>query len=192
MASQKRYRARDWKHPSLDVGSSRIQGAGTFATSFIGVGEVVWIFGGTVFPKDDIDAGKADKRTLMQIDEGLWLGNHVDEPLTDDYFINHSCDPNMWMKDEVTLIARRDIPAGQEVTMDYAMHFVDPDWVMRNVCSCGSQLCRRSITGRDWMLKELQGRYRDHFSPLINWRITKLSASQPSLRDAARFRGFLR
>ena len=174
MASQKHYRARDWKHPSLDVGFSRIQGAGTFAKSFIGVGEVVWIFGGTVFPKDDIDGGRADKRTLMQIDEGLWLGNRVDEPLMDDYFINHSCDPNMWMKDEVTLIARRDIPAGEEVTMDYAMHFADPDWVMRNVCSCGSQLCRRSITGRDWMLKELQERYRDHFSPLINRRIAKL------------------
>ena len=93
MASQKHYRAQDWKHPSLDVGSSRIQGAGTFAKSFIDVGEVVWIFGGTVFSKEDIGAGRADKRTLMQIDEGLWLGNRVDEPLTDDYFINHSCDP---------------------------------------------------------------------------------------------------
>lgn len=129
-----------------------------------------------MFLKDDIDAGRANKRTLMQIDEGLWLGNRVDEPLTDDYFINHSCDSNMWMKDEVTLIARRDIAAGEEVTMDYAMHFADPNWTMRNTCSCGSPLCRGTITGRDWMLKELQERYRDHFSPLINRRITKLAA----------------
>ena len=129
-----------------------------------------------MFLKDDIDAGRANKRTLMQIDEGLWLGNRVDEPLTDDYSINHSCDSNMWMKDEVTLIARRDIAAGEEVTMDYAMHFADPNWTMRNTCSCGSPLCRGTITGRDWMLKELQERYRDHFSPLINRRITKLAA----------------
>jgi len=176
LASQKHYRAQDWKHPSLDVGSSRIQGAGTFAKSFIDVGEVVWIFGGTVFSKEDIGAGRADKRTLMQIDEGLWLGNRVDEPLTDDYFINHSCDPNLWMMDEVTLVARRDIEVGEEVTMDYAMHFADPHWTMRNTCSCGSTLRRGTITGRDWMLKELQQRYRDHFSPIINGRITKLSA----------------
>lgn len=67
---------------------------------------------GTVFSKAEIDAGRANKRTLMQIDEELWLGSRIDEPLSDDYFLNHSCDPNLWMLDEVTLVARRDIPLG--------------------------------------------------------------------------------
>ncbi len=66
-------------------------------------------------------------------------------------------------------------PVGDEVTMDYAMHFVDPEWTMRNPCACGSPLCRRTITGKDWMLKDLRERYRDHFSPLINSRISKLA-----------------
>jgi SET domain-containing protein len=157
------------------VKPSPIHGTGTFTTSNISAGEVVWIFGGTLFAREDIDVGRSNKQTLMQIDDGLWLGNWVDEPLSDDYFINHSCDSNLWMKDEVTLVARRDISAGEEATMDYSMHFADPGWTMRNVCSCGSPLCRGTITGRDWMLKDLQERYRDHFSPLINGRIAKLA-----------------
>jgi len=149
---------------------------GTLARSLISEGQVVWIFGGTIFSKEDIDAGRSNSRTLMQIDEGLWLGSRTDEPLIDDYFLNHSCDPNLWMLDEVTLAARRDMGAGDEVTMDYSMHFADPDWIMRNPCSCGSPLCRRTITGKDWTLKDLQERYHDHFSPLINRQIAKLAS----------------
>ena len=80
--------------------------------------ETVVIFGGTLFSRSDIDTGKANNRTLMQISEDSWLGNRADEPLGDDYCINHSCDPNLWMKDEVTLVARTDIAPGVEVTMD--------------------------------------------------------------------------
>ena len=72
------------------------------------------------------------------------------------------------MKDEVTLVARTDIAPGVEVTMDYAMHFADPGWTMRNQCNCGSPQCRQLITGKDWMIEEIQKRYGDHFSPFLN------------------------
>ena len=127
-------------------------------------------WGGTLFTKADIEVGKANERTLAQIGEDLWMGSPADRLETEekDWFINHSCDPNLWMQDEVTLAARRDITAGEEVTMDYAMHFADPNWKMKNLCECSSPLCRKSITGKDWKLKELQDRYGSHFSPLIN------------------------
>jgi SET domain-containing protein len=38
---------------------------------------------------------------------------------------NHSCDPNLWHADVVTITARRDIAAGEELTIDYATH---PGW----------------------------------------------------------------
>ncbi len=164
-------------HPSLGVGPSRIHGRGFHASRSIRAGEVVVEFGGTLFSRADIDAGKANSRTLMQVDEGLWLGNRADEPEGEDYFINHSCDPNLWMEDEVTLVARRDIAAGEEATMDYAMHFADPSWTLRNQCRCSSPLCRQVITGKDWMVRELQERYDGHFSPFLNRRIVKLHAA---------------
>ena len=88
--------------------------------------------------------------------------------------MNHSCDPNVWMNDEVTLVAMRDITAGEELTADYAMWSTDPSWTLPTPCGCGSRPCRRTVTGSDWKLKDLQERYRRHFSPYINDRINLL------------------
>jgi uncharacterized protein len=105
----------------------------------------------------------------MQWDDDLYS---VDDKGDDDsYFINHSCDPNIWMIDAFTLVARRDIPTNIEITADYALWEADEEYVSRWQCVCGSTLCRRWVTGKDWRIKDLQTRYSGHFSPLINKRI---------------------
>jgi hypothetical protein len=76
------------------------------------------------------------------------------------------------MLDARTVGARRDIAAGEELTLDYALFSVAPEWRME--CHCGSSLCRGVVTGNDWRLAELQERYAGHFSPFINARIAKL------------------
>ncbi len=75
------------------------------------------------------------------------------------------------MKDEVTLIARRDIKPDAELTLDYALIEADEDHVASWECVCGSPLCRKRYTGKDWRIPELQERYHNHFTPLINRRI---------------------
>ncbi|UCC28231.1 MAG: hypothetical protein JSW29_01950, partial [Candidatus Bathyarchaeota archaeon] len=48
--------------------------------------------------------GRAEGKSIYfdQIDEDLWT---VEERGADpSYFMNHSCDSNLWLKDEVTLI----------------------------------------------------------------------------------------
>ena len=166
------YREKSWLDPRITLGHSSIHGKGLFAAEPFRVGEVLIVFGGSLFSREDIAAGKANNRTLMQVDENLWLGDPADQALGEDYFINHSCDPNLWITDGVNLIARREIIRGEEVTMDYATHFADASWTMNNPCHCGSKLCRRVITGKDWMLQDLQERYRGHFSSLLNLRIS--------------------
>jgi uncharacterized protein len=91
--------------------------------------------------------------------------------------LNHSCDSNLWMADEVTLIARRDISPGEEVTIDYSLQTAQPVAIIERACRCGSPLCRGTITGDDWRLPDVQQRYRGHFSPFINKRIEALSGS---------------
>jgi len=39
----------------------------------------------------------------------------------------------------------------------------------------GAKVCRKKVTGVDWKVKEIQNRYKDHFSPLINKRIDSIS-----------------
>jgi hypothetical protein len=62
----------------------------------------------------------------------------------------------------------RDIPAGAELTIDYAM--IDGHPAERMECSCGAQECRKIITGNDWRLRELQRRYAGYFSRYIHDR----------------------
>lgn len=78
------------------------------------------------------------------------------------------------MRDEVTVVARRAIAAGEELTIDYALQsglLVD---VLGETCRCSSPVCRGVITGNDWQLKELQERYQGHFSPFLNERIRSI------------------
>jgi ribosomal protein S18 acetylase RimI-like enzyme len=79
--------------------------------------------------------------------------------------------------DEITLAARRDICAGEEITADLAMWW-EPDDVSVPpwMCNCGTSLCRKVFTSRDWRRPELYCRYGDHFLPYINQRIKDLQA----------------
>ena len=76
----------------------------------------------------------------------------------------------------MTLVARRNIAVGEELTIDYAMSEGDEAWGPPWECLCGSKLCRGRFTGKDWRLHALQERYRDHFSPFINVRIQRMQA----------------
>jgi hypothetical protein len=58
---------------------------------------------------------------------------------------NHSCDPNLVLADATTLVARREIAAGEEITSDYATMTNNPSW--RMTCNCGAADCRRVVTG---------------------------------------------
>ena len=168
-----RYREKDWLDHRLTLRESSIHGKGLVATQRFRVDELVIEYGGTLFSDEDIVAGRANNRTLLQVDDDLWLGDPAGQPLGAGYFLNHSCDPNLWITDGVKLTARREIVAGEEVTMDYATHFADPSWTMKNSCNCGAPCCRRTITDMDWMLKDLQQRFDGHFSPFLNKLISR-------------------
>jgi hypothetical protein len=43
-------------------------------------------------------------------------------------------------------------------------------------CHCGTDHCRKMITGNDWKLPELQRRYKGFFSPYLQRRIDRLYA----------------
>jgi hypothetical protein len=88
-------------------------------------------------------------------------------------YLNHSCDPNVWLDDEVTLSARRTIAPGEELTSDYALWELNEDHVSPWLCRCGSRLCRGRFTGQDWRSPELQRRYAGHFHPTIEARIAQ-------------------
>jgi len=84
-------------------------------------------------------------------------------------FLNHSCEPNVGPEGNIVFVSMRDIAAGKELTVDYAM--VDDDELSMD-CSCGESACRGTITGRDWKNPKLQRKYGRFFAAYIYTKIT--------------------
>ena len=160
---------RSWLDARVRIGPSPIEGLGLFASEPINTGEVVAIVGGRVIDDRELSRVAASGRRYSSaaIGEGTNVLLASDDPLTRG---NHSCDPNLWLLDAITLAARRDIASGEELTSDYATQTV-VDWEMP--CRCGSNLCRGVIRGSDWKRFDLRERYAGHFAPFINDRIAR-------------------
>ena len=76
---------------------------------------------------------------------------------------------------EVTLVARRDITAGEEITMDQGTwNFDETEYTVdAEDCTCGSPDCRRVLTENDWKLEAVQERYKGHFHPYVQAMIDR-------------------
>ncbi|NHJ33725.1 MAG: SET domain-containing protein, partial [Asgard group archaeon] len=170
------YLKESWLDPRIEIRTSSIHEKGMFAVETIKKGEVVVIWGGRFVNKDEAEKEAAIGKITMQLDEDLFSVEFEYEDPSD--CMNHSCDPNVWMKDEVTLIARRDIQPDEELTLDYALIEAWEDFIPLWECACGSQLCRKKFTGKDWRIPELQARYSNHFIPILNKRIAKIREQQ--------------
>jgi uncharacterized protein len=163
-----------WLHPSLVVADSVIEGYGLLAEASLTAGTVLWRLGGRIVARAEFQAlltavqsnPEAPYLDAITVDGEHDLVLPAGSPV---HFGNHSCQPNAWWADGFTVTARRDIPAGDEVTTDYATSTDHPDFVM--ACSCGAKACRATVTGNDWRLPELQSRYAGHWIPWLEQRI---------------------
>lgn len=164
---------RSWIADGLIVAPSRIHGKGVLTTRKIGEGELLIVWGGEILTQRDINEGRGRRHTVVAIDEGLFLSAPATQELSIDDYMNHSCSPNAWMRDAISLEAACEIVPGEEITADYAIWLDDPDYVMKNPCNCGAAWCRSLITGMDWTLPDVQARYFPHFSPFLNRRILR-------------------
>jgi uncharacterized protein len=154
-----------WLHPAVVVAESRIEGRGLFCTAPIAAGTLVARLGGRLVDGPELRALLAASTSYVDTitvlpDTHLVLPGR--QPIG---FGNHSCDPTLWHTGAFALSARRDIAAGEEVTVDYATQTAEPDFVLD--CRCGSALCRRKVTGGDWRRRDLQERYGEHWVPAL-------------------------
>ena len=177
VTARRRYRERTWVDPRQEFQVSPTQGVGSFARAPIRKGEVLEVVGGDLMDEEEFRAfvRETPRFNAIQVDESLHLVERFEvTKRRAGGSLNHSCDSNLWMADEVTLVARRDVAAGEELTVDYALFTAQPGWKLDRPCRCGASDCRREVTGSDWRLARVQERYYPHFSPFINRRIDRL------------------
>jgi SET domain-containing protein len=157
-------------------------GYGLFARQPIAAGELLAMWGGQIVTSEQLAALPIDRQTHgIQVDEDLYQ-----VPLSEgdpaDYF-NHSCNPNSGLNSPISLVAMRDIAAGDEVCFDYAMS--DSSDYDEFECHCNTPHCRKRITGKDWQLPELQKRYYGYFSPYLQRRIELMQATKSNGKKSA-------
>jgi len=127
-----------YRSPKTEVRQSRIHGRGFFATDGIAKDEIVAVKGGHIIDRKTLREEVAPRLgpVEIQIDKDLFIA-----PVTDEerelsmLYSNHSCDPNLGVRGEITFVARRDIRAGEELTHDWAM--TDDDDYLAD-CKCGA------------------------------------------------------
>ena len=163
-----------YRSPRTEVKISPIHGKGLFAKDAIAAGDIVAVKGGHILTQQhwmsfEQGLGSAE----IQITEDLFIAP-VEQEQRDGsmLYTNHSCDPNIAIQGQIVFVAMRDIAPGEELTHDWATAD-DMDYEME--CKCGSQNCRRIVTGKDWMKKDLQERYKGWFSWFLQRKIESLS-----------------
>jgi SET domain-containing protein len=153
----------------VEIRNSSIDGSGSFASAPIKEGEVVIIWGGGLIVTNEefeegFKKGLYQPETAIHFDkEHKWVGL-ASTTDTEDPYLNHSCDPNLWFTNGWPLTARRDIAAGEELTFEYATGETYP---LHSECQCGSADCRHHITGEEWRDTLFREKYKDHFNPYI-------------------------
>lgn len=141
-------------------------GKGLFASENILTDEIIAIRAGHIVNTDE--AIRLDKEIgdfSLQISDDFYICPGTREEIDDIAIcINHSCDPNTGMDGQICFVAMRNIQAGEELCLDYAMA-ITSDYKMN--CNCENRNCRKVITGDDWKNEELQKRYSKYFSWFI-------------------------
>lgn len=175
--------SRSWLSPKTIVRPSPIEGRGLFAAAPIAAGEVVAVKGGAIVDRTQLAKLPPELRDAeIQIGDDLFIAPTSPAEREDNMiFSNHSCAPNIGPVGQIAFVALRDIAAGDELTHDWAMTD-DDDNAMQ--CHCGSDRCRRVVTGRDWQKPELQRRYWPFFSSYLKDKIRRRGGPPPPAENA--------
>jgi len=165
-----------YRSPKAEVRDSPIHGKGLFARQAIAAGEIVAVKGGHIMTRQEWSTREPQLGSAeIQISEELFIApSRQDQRDGCMLYTNHCCDPNIAIQGQIVFVAMRDISPGEELTHDWATTD-DLDYVME--CKCGSPKCRGTISGKDWMKKELQEKYQGWFCWFIQRKIDAMSSA---------------
>lgn len=126
---------------SVVVKPSPIHGKGVFAATDLQEGDVILRFDDSRLVTDENPLREGES-----ILHCAWLPDgrvvYAQEP---ERYTNHSCDPNAYIKEAGGaryFVARREISAGEEITIDYSIDNWGDVWWH---CDCGSARCRETV-----------------------------------------------
>lgn len=136
-----------WINPNTDVKENTVHGLCRYVTSDIKKDEVIFVAGGIAINNRETTWYKGlliDKDYVLDLPPGSKY----------EAYVNHSCNPNVYIDGQIVFRALRNIVAGEFLNVDYGTFFltkknpIDP-------CNCGSNNCRGKVTGEDYKFLNL-------------------------------------
>ena len=176
-----------WVSPLLRVvDRGGTLGRALVARRSIRKGSLVLVMGGHIMTIEQHDRlPEPLKHYPTHVSDELLIGRvSLDEPDEPGEFLNHSCDPNCGMQEQLSVVARRNIRAGEVVTIDYAMCMTSS--ILNLACECDEPACRGRITGDDWKKLDLQDRYKGLFVGYIERKIAERGNGRRTSRRVGR------
>jgi uncharacterized protein len=132
------FKTKGGKMNHVIVKESGINGKGVFATKNFKKGEVVidWSESPVLTKAEAKKVPQKEHKYLYYVDDNKQI--LVTTPAR---YVNHSCDPNTFIKGFYGL-AKKDIMKGEEITEDYTKEN-NPEFSLK--CNCGSKNCKGII-----------------------------------------------
>lgn len=127
-------------------------GRGLFSKKDINKGEVIFKFTGKLINFKQTLETTDNFGDPLQIGKDLYIS--LEEPMR---FINHSCNPNTGIINNITLIALKNIQKGEELYFDYSTSMDEDHWVMQ--CMCGEVNCRKIIKDFKYLPLQTKEKY---------------------------------
>ena len=147
--AQKRRKPRAQRRVYVDFSEF---GYGVFTAVPLRHHDVAFFISGTIVSTEENNELPEDGSYSIQVGLKSYL-----DPVSPSRFINHSCLPNVGIRDDYTIVALREIAAGEELRFDYSTSMLERSWSLE--CGCGEATCRGTITDFDFLPLELQDRY---------------------------------
>jgi len=101
------------------IDKSKLHGKGLFANKNIKKGEIVFIIKGKEkkFLINNKKQAEIAGLNWVGVGKNLWI-----DPDKYCIYFNHSCHPNTYLKGKVTVVAKKDIKPGEEISFDYSFN----------------------------------------------------------------------
>ncbi|MBF0312818.1 MAG: SET domain-containing protein-lysine N-methyltransferase [Oligoflexia bacterium] len=105
----------------------------------------------------------------------FYLGPMDANNIEADWYLNHSCNPNLRRVGVLIYVAARDISPKEELTIDYSpLNATPEDGFAEMTCLCNDPGCRKIISSKDWTKPDLAKKLWIEWSPFIQKTILKM------------------
>ena len=146
------------------ISGSAIAGRGLFTAKTIEPGECILRFEGERISHEYTPEFAKIGSNWIGVGDREWIIPSSESPVL---FLNHCCEPNVFINEQQEVIAAQVITAHSELLLDYSSTELDPFWTMR--CTCNHPTCRKLIKSFVYLSAVKQLKYKPYISP-VYWQ----------------------